>query len=234
MQSSGNFTLPPPGEDNYEVGYKKTPADSRFKKGQSGNPKGRKKGSKNKVLPLNDERLHAIILKEAYRDVKVNDGDKQITMPLAQAVVRSIGVSAAKGHHQSRLLFAEMLGKTETRNKHLHDEWLQTVIEYKCGWEKKLAEYAKLGIKPPEIIPHSDDIIVDLQTGEVQFKGPRTKEEKIQWDYLRNQKAECLKSIAESEKILRGKPNDKAKKWALENIESQDKLLAMIRAVIPD
>ena len=35
------------GAGDYEVGYKKPPKHSRFKKGQSGNPKGRPKGSRN-------------------------------------------------------------------------------------------------------------------------------------------------------------------------------------------
>ncbi|MGJ3627161.1 DUF5681 domain-containing protein [Sphingomonas sp. MMS24-JH45] len=41
-----NFFGPGP---TYEVGYGKPPIHARFQKGQSGNPKGRKKGSKNLV-----------------------------------------------------------------------------------------------------------------------------------------------------------------------------------------
>ena len=37
---------------NYEVGYAKPPDKSRFKKGQSGNPTGRVKGSKKRIEAL--------------------------------------------------------------------------------------------------------------------------------------------------------------------------------------
>ncbi|MEA1085213.1 DUF5681 domain-containing protein [Sphingomonas sp. CD22] len=51
---------PVPEKPDYEVGYGKPPVHTRFQKGQSGNPKGRKKGSKNLntlVLELLDERI---------------------------------------------------------------------------------------------------------------------------------------------------------------------------------
>lgn len=40
--------------DDYEIGYKKPPKNGQFKKGQSGNPKGRPLGSKNKKKVFND------------------------------------------------------------------------------------------------------------------------------------------------------------------------------------
>lgn len=51
---------PPAEEASYEIGYGKPPVNTRFQPGQSGNPKGRKKGSKNlntMVLGLLDERI---------------------------------------------------------------------------------------------------------------------------------------------------------------------------------
>lgn len=42
------------GGDGYEVGYGKPPRHTRFKKGQSGNRKGRPKGSKNVVTLLQE------------------------------------------------------------------------------------------------------------------------------------------------------------------------------------
>ena len=55
----------------YAVGYGKPPAHSRFTPGQSGNPKGRPKGARNRAAaPGHQEnRLQSIILDEAYRGV---------------------------------------------------------------------------------------------------------------------------------------------------------------------
>ena len=103
----------------YDVGYGKPPATTRFKAGQSGNPRGRPKGSSNKAkMPaLNEERMKSILLEEAYRTIKVNEGAGQISVPMAQAVIRSLAVNAAKGNQRAQRLFTELLFTTERENK---------------------------------------------------------------------------------------------------------------------
>lgn len=85
----------------YEVGYASPPEASRFRKGKSGNPRGRPKGAKNKTPPLNAERMKTILMEEAYREITVRDGDRNVSVPMAQAIVRSMAVNAAKGDHLS-------------------------------------------------------------------------------------------------------------------------------------
>jgi hypothetical protein len=80
-----------PAQNGTPVGYGKPPVHSRFRKGQSGNPTGKRRQDE-------AERAQAIILEEAFRLLTVREGDKVTRMPALQAVIRSQIASAAKGN----------------------------------------------------------------------------------------------------------------------------------------
>jgi hypothetical protein len=73
---------------NYEVGYGKPPKHTRFKPGQSGNPKGRKPGSKN-VMTLLEETL--------FSPVRVRENGKVRRVPAIQACLLNLRNQAIKG-----------------------------------------------------------------------------------------------------------------------------------------
>jgi hypothetical protein len=175
----------------YEVGYGKPPTSARFKPGQSGNPKGRPKGARKRPPKLNEERLKTIILDEAYRDIAVRDGDRNVTMSMAQAIIRALAVNAAKGQHRAQRLFAEMLASTERQNKALADAWLSTAMDYKIEWDRELERRRRFGITDlPDPLPHPDQIKIDMIAGEAWVVGPMTKDEKAHLDWLAHKRDE--------------------------------------------
>ena len=74
--------------DDYEVGYKKPPPRNRFRKGRSGNPKGRPKATKNLKTDLMEELRERILLREGTTQKRVS---KQ------RALIKSLTAKAIKG-----------------------------------------------------------------------------------------------------------------------------------------
>src|SRR5260370_28213794 len=78
---------PMPREPDYEVGYKKPPTHSQFKKGQSGNPRGRPRRAKNLGTILGEALDERVPVTENGRHCKITKADvmlKQLVNPAAQ------------------------------------------------------------------------------------------------------------------------------------------------------
>ena len=88
---------------NYEVGYCKPPESTRFQKGQSGNPKGRKK----KTIPKSIN--EALTLELTNKHIITNEHGKQENVYLFQVLAKQLIQDALKSDKHSRKLLMEFL-----------------------------------------------------------------------------------------------------------------------------
>ena len=79
-------------EPHYEVGFGRPPAATQFKLGQSGNPKGRPKGSKN---------LSTIVREVTEQKVTLRTANGSRKIPAIEALLRRLMDQAMKGDHRA-------------------------------------------------------------------------------------------------------------------------------------
>ena len=93
--NSGSANKKRPTGD-YDVGYCRPPVHTQYKKGESGNPKGRTKGRRNVKTELKE------IVNKKF---KVREGETEHKLSLLGANVLAHGVKGAKGDVRSQVCF---------------------------------------------------------------------------------------------------------------------------------
>ena len=172
-----------PAPSNYEVGFAKPPLATRFKPGQSGNPKGRPKGKKSKLPGMAEERLKTIFLQEAYRDVPILERGRARHVSMIEANIRALALSGAKGNNRAANIFASTVLKIEEERKNLASDFFGSAIDYKQKWGAELERRKRLGLDLPDPIPHPDDLILDRHNMKVEIRGPLIKEDLELWEF---------------------------------------------------
>lgn len=218
----------------YVVGYGKPPAEHRFKKGQSGNPLGRRKGKRNKkpLLRSSDKPTESMLLDEAYRPVMLREGDAIIELPAIQAVFRAMGVAALKGNRFAQKTLAELVQKVEQQHRDIQYANMEAFTEYKIQWNREIERCKKLGLPDPEPLPHPDDVIIDYREGTFRIAGPITKEEKARWDKLIDRRADCQEEVTYYREMMAEEP-DRVDFWK-EQLMFEQGLFDMINDKLPE
>lgn len=185
-----------PNERPYEVGYGKPPSHTRFKSGQSGNPKGRPRGSRKRKPLVTEDHLCEIVQAEARRNITISEGGQTLTLTMAEAITRRLAVDAAKGHSHARRQFLDLFAASEKRRSRYHEELLELAIQYKLYWERELAYRERTGATGEDPLPHPDHVVIDMQTSDVHIVGPVTPEQKKAWDEMARMKEDYLDEVA--------------------------------------
>ena len=92
---------------SYTVGYKRPPRHARFQPGVSGNPSGRRKGSKN---------IRTIVEQILREEISLRDGGVTKKITKAEAIVRALVHGAIKGESSSQqnlFRLAQQIGQFE-------------------------------------------------------------------------------------------------------------------------
>jgi Family of unknown function (DUF5681) len=100
--------MPADEEGGHEVGYRKPPRHTRFTKGQSGNPRGRRPGTKNLKTLLSDALNEFVIVSE-------NGGRRKITK--REAIVTQLVNRSASADFRAIKILLDMVRDIESQTE---------------------------------------------------------------------------------------------------------------------
>jgi hypothetical protein len=194
--------------------YRKPPVAHQFKKGKSGNPKGRpRKKAAAGFGALGGgitDRFGAMALDEATRPIAVQEGDKVSEMPAMQAVIRTMFKAAAQGDTRAASRLLDVIGRAESGRTGAVLEILEQAVRYKEKYGPIFDQRQREGLDPLDIFPHPDDIIINQTTGDVTFDGPLDKDQAGARKTVREYAIQSMPRYFEVEAALAKDPTNRA------------------------
>lgn len=191
-----------PDESEPKVGYKKPPKDTRFKPGQSGNPKGRPRGSGDHSKHNAGRRRQAggppdllpsdeMFLQEGRRLIRITENGASVDLPIEQVAIRSSYTSAAKGDPRAQKLVFDRNALIEALVRQLRADLNAKWSAYKDRAHQRLEriEAGESDLISP--LPHPDDVILS-DAHDPKIIGPANEAEQVAMETLLAKRAHLM------------------------------------------
>ena len=106
-------------------------------------------------------------------------------------------------------------------------------VDYKLEASHEIARCKKLGIDPPNFVPHPDDIEIDPRRGIAEVHGPVTPEEKKVWDLKLARRDEAAKNVGRAARRHRLLRDPTKRKVVMEEWVSEQEVFDQINDRLP-
>jgi hypothetical protein len=131
---------------DYKVGYKKPPAETQWKKGQSGNPGGRPPKSETSAI-LHGEELNRVLLRVANLPLSVRSNGKEEMLPAITAILKRLMTEAANGTPWAMKYFLKAVYEAYAKESEVQKRLLELQFEFEDNMLKKTKEMGPLDIE---------------------------------------------------------------------------------------
>jgi hypothetical protein len=152
------------------TGYGQPSKERQFKKGQSGNPRGRPRGSP-PDLSIADQPSLGFARQIANKTIPVQDGGNAREVSRHEVLISKIFTHGVKGNARYAGMMLDLIRTAEQAHAREVRAQNEYWADYKSVAREAIAELRAKGEAEPAILPHPDDIVIDWETGP-RFVGP--------------------------------------------------------------
>ena len=179
-------------KSEYSVGYGKPPKNTRFRKGESGNPKGRpRKPGKQPSPTTTGNSIDDIFRRELDRTYRITDNDGPREIAASEAIIRSQIRSAIKGNslaQRDTIRVAQELEAREAYRARQEKEREREIFDGVVRWKQRRVQAWRVAEQndeePDNPWPHPEDILIDYEDQKWGVRGPSRMSDVPHYKYI--------------------------------------------------